>query len=165
MDRKVVEHWGFRIEHEIKFYAGTIPEDVVVVTHEADVFEFVLVHLAELGLLRVDVQLRWPLTRSESAKVTHHDSEEQAVRTALAEMERTGEHTVTNAPEAYDGFWTVTLEWAWGTVNGLPLRVVLTPREHVEWQRERYHSGSYLSATSQRWEEIKASLITQPRVQ
>jgi hypothetical protein len=51
----------------------------------------------------------------------------------------------TDAPEAYDGFGTVTLEIVGKTTRpraGLPVRKVRVEIDHRDWQLNRYDSGS-----------------------
>ncbi len=58
--------------------------------------------------------------------------------------------TWTDAPTAYDGFGTITIEVVSlidSPMGKRPVRKVETPRENVEWQRSRYASGGYLSAS------------------
>jgi hypothetical protein len=58
--------------------------------------------------------------------------------------------TWTDAPEDYDGFGTRTYEVLGlvpGPMGSRQLRQVTTPTEHVLWQRSRYASGGYLSAS------------------
>ena len=67
--------------------------------------------------------------------------------------------TYTEAPEDYDGFGTRTLEPNVGTVTcgihaGRPVRMVSTPLEHLAWQRARYSSGMYLSASQEQFESL-----------
>ena len=69
--------------------------------------------------------------------------------------------TYTDAPEAYDGFGTVTLAVA-GRTEKRPVRKVDTPEQHVEWQRMRYGSGMNLYATEERWAEIKDAVLVDP---
>jgi hypothetical protein len=46
----------------------------------------------------------------------------------------------TTAPEAYDGFGTITVRVV-GTFAGKPLRCVAIQPAHLEWQTCRYNSG------------------------
>lgn len=61
--------------------------------------------------------------------------------------------TVTDAPEAYDGFGTRTVEIL-GQLRGKPLRLVETPEDHVEWQRGCYLSGMYLASNREDFEKM-----------
>jgi hypothetical protein len=65
--------------------------------------------------------------------------------------------TWTDAPDAYDGFGTQTVEvvagWFRGGMGWVPVRKVRSPARHVKWQRMRYASGSYLSADAAWWAE------------
>lgn len=61
--------------------------------------------------------------------------------------------TYTNAPTDFDGFGTHTVSIA-GTYQGQNVRVVETPDEHVNWQRARYASGMYLSASEVDWTRL-----------
>ncbi len=54
--------------------------------------------------------------------------------------------TYTDAPVDYDGFGTRTLRVV-GTGPRGSVRLVETPDLHLEWQRARYASGMYLSAS------------------
>ena len=67
--------------------------------------------------------------------------------------------TITDAPESYDGFGTVTRATIGVTRKGAPVRQVATPAEHSEWQRMRYASGMYLRATEDRWREVADLLV------
>lgn len=49
--------------------------------------------------------------------------------------------TWTTAPEAYDGFGTKRIRVVGVDKNGSEVWEVTTPREHVQWQRDRYYSG------------------------
>lgn len=55
--------------------------------------------------------------------------------------------TYTDAPPEYDGFGTRTENPNVGTGLRGAIRSVLTPAEHVEWQRQRYASGMYIHAS------------------
>lgn len=66
--------------------------------------------------------------------------------------------TWTDAPEAYDGFGTRTVEIVGihETALGKRLvRLVETPSQHAGWQRSRYESGLYLCADEEKWERFK----------
>lgn len=53
-----------------------------------------------------------------------------------------GEHTYTTAPEEYDGFGTELIaEIGRMKKGGTTVRLVATPAEHLDWQRNRYYSG------------------------
>lgn len=52
----------------------------------------------------------------------------------------------TDAPEAYDGFGTRTLDIV-GMRRGNFFREVAIPAEHVDWQTSRYASGLYVAMT------------------
>lgn len=58
--------------------------------------------------------------------------------------------TYTDAPRDYDGFKTFTV-YEIGLIDSpmgmRPVRKVQTPDEHAQWQRSRYASGGYLSAS------------------
>jgi hypothetical protein len=58
--------------------------------------------------------------------------------------------TYTDAPRDYDGFQSFTV-YEVGLVDSpmgfRPVRKVSTPDEHAQWQRTRYASGGYLSAS------------------
>jgi hypothetical protein len=71
--------------------------------------------------------------------------------------------TYTTAPESYDGFGTRTVDAVVGRLKGgTEVRRVETPSEHVNWQRQRYHSGAiFLVANEQEWKEhIEYGLAT-----
>jgi len=65
-------------------------------------------------------------------------------------------HTITDAPEAYDGFGTETVELL-GKLdrNGNVVRLVRTPARHAQWQRMRYGSGLHLSLDQSREEDAR----------
>jgi len=62
--------------------------------------------------------------------------------------------TFTDAPEDYDGFGTKTLK-VLGQRRGKTVRVVETPEEHAQWQRDRYASGLYFAFDRKMWDEYK----------
>jgi hypothetical protein len=66
-----------------------------------------------------------------------------------AEMARPRKEYYTSAPEAYDGFGTLTLEVVGKCRRGNVVRKVSTPVEHFEWQTMRYGSGLH-TYTSER---------------
>ena len=61
--------------------------------------------------------------------------------------------TWTTAPEAYDGFGTVTVGYTGIDSRGKTLREVETPTAHVTWQRARYGSGMHVGLDSHEWAE------------
>ena len=64
--------------------------------------------------------------------------------------------TFTDAPESYDGFGTRTTAPCIGiTASGKIMRQVETPAEHLEWQRDRYSSGMYMSMSSEKLAELR----------
>lgn len=68
---------------------------------------------------------------------------------------QTGARTYTTCPVDYDGFGTETIRVVGRCGKGLPVRLVSTPLEHAEWQRNRYYSGGiYLVADALRWQEL-----------
>ena len=63
--------------------------------------------------------------------------------------------TFTTAPVDYDGFGTVTLKSPAGcTERGREVRLVLTPPEHVNWQRARYQSGMHMAVDDAEWQKL-----------
>jgi hypothetical protein len=60
----------------------------------------------------------------------------------------------TTAPEAYDGFGTVSEEIV-GTLDGKPLRRVRMHAEHATWQTQRYGSGMYPAFTPEQYTELQ----------
>jgi hypothetical protein len=62
--------------------------------------------------------------------------------------------TFTDAPKAYDGFGTKTLR-VLGKRRGKEVRIVETPEEHAQWQRDRYASGLYFAFDRRMWDEYK----------
>lgn len=69
----------------------------------------------------------------------------------------------TSAPEAYDGFGTVTVETtAYRDNSGRPFRKVEIPEEAQfnNWQTDRYGSGLYAAFTEEQFSEsISLGLI------
>ena len=69
--------------------------------------------------------------------------------------------TYTDAPVAYDGFGTRTVALMGQIASSMGLRFVRkveTPAGDVEWQRNRYASGMYLSANPEQLSRV-ADLI------
>lgn len=64
--------------------------------------------------------------------------------------------TFTDAPVAYDGFGTKTIR-VLGKRRGKEVRIVETPEEHAQWQRDRYASGLYFAFDRRMWDEYKFS--------
>lgn len=55
----------------------------------------------------------------------------------------------TDAPEAYDGFGTQTIDVGYGkTFRGAIRKVEIHP-EHLEWQVNRYQSGMHFAYTEE----------------
>jgi hypothetical protein len=76
--------------------------------------------------------------------------------------------TYTSAPESYDGFGTRTVRIAGYDKRDRPIRLVETPDEHAEWQRNRYYSGAvYLVVSETEWRKlVDLELVTEtPRCQ
>ena len=67
--------------------------------------------------------------------------------------------TYTDAPTDYDGFGTTTVREVGRTTRGATVRLVSTPPEHMQWQRDRYASGLHLYADENRWSEISDALL------
>ncbi len=66
---------------------------------------------------------------------------------------------ITTAPEAYDGFGTLTLEML-DTVTRYAgserqYRKIAVRPEHAEWQQQRYSSGLYVCLTPEKFAEWK----------
>ena len=57
--------------------------------------------------------------------------------------------TYTTCPESYDGFGTCTVRVAGTDGRGKKIRLVETPEQHVEWQRQRYYSGGIYMAVDE----------------
>ena len=67
-----------------------------------------------------------------------------------------GEHTYTTAPEEYDGFGTELIaEIGRMKKGGTTVRLVATPAEHLDWQRNRYYSGGiYFVGDFDAWKKL-----------
>jgi hypothetical protein len=74
----------------------------------------------------------------------------------VAVVEVGWQFTYTDAPDAYDGFGTRTVDHAIGKAGNKTVRLVTTPDEHVNWQRQRYGSGSHLAAAQDEWAGLVA---------
>ena len=68
--------------------------------------------------------------------------------------------TVTDAPVAYDGFGTKTVQEIGTSNRNQTVRLVATPKEHVEWQRARYGSGNNMAMPPEQWDEIASIVLT-----
>ncbi len=68
---------------------------------------------------------------------------------------------VTNAPEAYDGFGTETVEailhWMDRGMHTRYRRVRIL-EEHLDWQTARYRSGMYGAMTPEEWLKFREQI-------
>lgn len=60
--------------------------------------------------------------------------------------------TYTDAPSSCDGFGTETEEDRAGEGPRGTIRTVLTPKEHVQRQRDRYSSAEYIHASDEQFD-------------
>lgn len=65
------------------------------------------------------------------------------------------EITYTDAPQDYDGFGTHTLETLEIHTRRGPVRKVQTPKENVNWQRNRYGSGCCYALNEEQFQNSK----------
>lgn len=65
----------------------------------------------------------------------------------------------TDAPESYDGFGTRTIDVVGTSTRGNPVRLVEVLPVHLEWQRSRYLSGLYISATEEQWPQMQSCIM------
>lgn len=96
-------------------------------------------------------------------------AQELAEQAALEAEQAAWPRFWTNAPEAYDGFGTATIETTGLTYEGrsgpydFPFRRIRVHPDHVRWQADRNSSGLYVTLTTEAWAQFLLDRKVAPR--